>query len=405
MLPLGRHGRTVAVLPNTAVMAATMPTGRPHTQVRRWTRELTRHLPHLSSAERATLALWSFAATITEHIGQTTCAAFLAEALGEPENTLRQRLREFYRPAWLKRGAHRRELDVRLSFGSLLRWALRLLRPPEIVLALDPTLCRDRLAVLTVAVVAHGSAIPVAWTAVRAGEPGAWMPYWRPMLDRLAAVVPPRTQVIVVADRGLQSTSLFDEIRALGWHPMIRLIRLGSWREQGHSTWTKLSALPLSPGEHYVARGHLFSTKPHACTLVAVWREGYEAPWLLMTDLSPVRCERAFYGLRCWIERGFRDAKAGGLRCERMRITDPERAERVWLVLAVSLLWTHAVGATPEEAERLLDGVRRCLGAHRRGWIRLLGALARGASLPLPRRSRYPPAEIATLAQMARPPT
>jgi hypothetical protein len=351
------------------------------------------------------LALWSYAATITEHIGQTTCAAFLAEALGDHEDALRQRLREFYRPATLKRGTHRRELDVRLTFGPLLAWVLKLLRPPEIVLALDPTLCRDRLAVLTVAVVAHGCAIPVAWKAVVANEPGAWMPHWEPMLARLRAVVPDRTRVVVVADRGLQSRTLFREIAALGWHPMIRLTRLGTWRERGQTRWTKLSALPLWPGEHYVARGHLFSTKLHACTLVAVWRVGFDAPWLLMTDLAPKRCAKAFYGLRSWIEQGFKCLKSGGLRCERMRITEPERAERMWLVLAVSLLWTHAVGATPEESERLVEGVRRYLGAHRRGWVRLLGALARGVSLPLPRRVRWRPPRVPTLAEVARPPT
>ena len=274
---------------------------------------------------------------------------------------MRHRLREFYRPAALKKGTQRCQLDVRLLFGPLLGWVLQLLRPPEIVLALAPTLCRDRLAVLAVAVVAHGCAPPhrggvdpVAWTAVRAGRAGAWMPHWLPMLERLHAVVPKRTRVIVLADRGLQSTDLFEAITALGWHPMIRLTEAklrGTWRERGAAAWTKLSALPLTPGAYYLGRGHLFSTKPHACTLVAVWREGFGAPWLLMTDLAPKRCERAFYGLRGWIEQGFRCAKSGGLRCERMRIEDPERAERVWLVMAVSLLWTHAVGAAPMEAE------------------------------------------------------
>lgn len=403
MAPQGRHGRTVAVLPNTAVMAATRTTGRPRAQVRRWALQIARHLPHLSAAERSTLALWSFAATLTEHLGQTTCAAFLADALGQREGTVRQRLREFYRPAAGKRGAHRRELDVTLSFGPLLRWALALLRPPELVLALDPTLCRDRLAVLAVSVVAHGSAIPVAWTAVHANEEGAWMPHWRPMLERLAAAVPDQTRVIVVADRGLQSRALFREITALGWHPMIRLTRLGTWRERG-GAWVRLRDV-VAPGEHYVGRGLLFRTTRHACTLVAVWRVGYEAPWLLMTDLPPGRCERAFYGLRCWIERGFRDAKSGGLRCERLRVTDPARAERIWLVLAVSLLWAHAVGATPEASERLVEGVRRRLGAHRRGWLRLLSALARGALLPLPRPVRCRPARVLTLAEVARPPT
>jgi hypothetical protein len=73
---------------------------------------------------------------------------------------------------------------------------------------------------------------------------------------------------------------------------------------------------------------------------------------------------------------------SGGLRCERMRITDPARAERVWLVLAVSLLWTHAVGAAPEESERLLVGVRRRLGVHprERGRLTGRGAASRGTS-------------------------
>lgn len=394
----------VAVLPITDVKASTMTTGRPRTQVRQWTQLLARNLPHLSAAERNVLALWSFAATLTEHIGQTTCAAFLAQCLGSSETALRQRLREFYRPARIKRGRHRQELDVRLSFGPLLAWALRLLRPREIVLALDPTLCRDRLAVLTASLVVHGCAVPVAWTALRANEPEAWMPYWKPMLVRLRASVPRSVRVVVVTDRGLQSRDLFRQIAELGWHPVMRLTRLGSWRERG-GNWTRLAALPLSPGQYYVARGHLFSTKLHRCTLVAVWRAGFEVPWLLTTDLPPARCQKAFYGLRSWIEQGFRCAKSGGLRCERLRIDDPARAERVWLVLSVSLLWTHAVGAEPEASERLVEGVRRRLGVHRRGLVRLLGALARGEALPLPKRVSFRAAPILTLAEAARPPT
>ena len=225
------------------------------------------------------------------------------------------------------------------------------------------------------------------------------------MLERLYAVVPKRTRVIVLADRGLQSTDLFEVITALGWHPMIRLTCLGSWRERGAAAWTKLSALPLAPGAYYLGHGHLFSTKPHACTLVAVWREDFDAPWLLMTDLAPKRCERAFYGLRGWIEQGFRCAKSGGLRCERMRIEDPERAERVWLVVAVSLLWTHAVGAAPVEAECFAEGVRRSLSVHRRGWVRLLAGLVRGAPLALPPRVCFKSPRIPTLAEIARPPS
>lgn len=382
-----------------------MTTRHPHQQLTRWCDLLAQHLPHLSRPQRRTLALWSFAATITEHIALTTCAAFLAEVTAQAEAALRNRLREFYRPAALKRGSCRTQVDVRLAFGPLLAWVLHLLRPRELVLALDPTLCRDRLVVLTVAVVAHGCALPVAWTALRANVPGAWMPYWPTMLAHLQAVVPKKTRVVVVADRGLQSTELFHEIRALGWHPMMRLTRQGSWRERGQKAWPKLSALPVTPGSYYVGRGHLFTTRPHACTLVVLWRVGFDEPWFLMTDLPPRRCQKAFYGLRCWIEQGFRCAKSGALRCERMRIEDPERAERVWLVVSVSLLWTHVVGVSAAEGERLFDGERRVLGVHRRGWLRVLASLIRGAALVLPQRRVRVAEPIPTLAQLARPPS
>ncbi len=89
-----------------------MPTQRPLLQSTRWFDTLATHLPHLSRAETRTLALWSFAATLTQHIASTTCAFFLAELFDLPFGSLRQRLREFYWPAQKKRGTHRRGLSV-----------------------------------------------------------------------------------------------------------------------------------------------------------------------------------------------------------------------------------------------------------------------------------------------------
>lgn len=186
-----------------------MATQRPRDQLTRWLDHLEAHLPHLSRPQRRSLALWSYAATITEHIGLTTCVAFLAETTLTSAASMRTRLRELYRPAEITRGTQRCDLDVRLSFGPLLSWTRWLLRPREVVFALDPTLCRDRLAVLAVAVVVHGCAVPVAWKVVVAHEPGAWMPHWQPMLARLAEAVPARTRVVVVTDRGLQSRDLY----------------------------------------------------------------------------------------------------------------------------------------------------------------------------------------------------
>lgn len=366
---------------------------RPLEQCTRWFDTLTTHFPHLSRAQVRTLALWSFATMLTQHIASTTCAFFLARLFGQPQQNFRQRLREFYWPSQHKRGTNRQTLDVTTCFAPLLGWILSLLQAQNLVLALDASLCRDRLVLLSLSVVFRGSALPVAWKLLRANEEGAWMPHCRALLGHFSGIVPETMPVLVLCDRGLQSQDLFQAIKAQRWHPMIRLTRLGTWCPAGSTTWYRLSTLLVGPGRYYVGRGHLFKTKPLKCTLVALWEEGYAAPWLLMTDLPPERCQGRFYGLRSWIEQGFRTMKSGAYHCERLRVEEPERAERIFLVMAVSLLWTHAVGGTEVAAEEpcglsalFQHGVRRELGVHRLGWIVLLVAAIQGEPLPLPAR-------------------
>ncbi len=384
---------------------------RPLEQCTRWLNILATQFPKLSRAQVRTLALWSFAATITQHIGSTTCAGFLARLFDQPLGNFRQRLREFYWGAEQKRGSLRRALDVELCFAVLLRWVLALRQGSSstVVLALDATLVRDRLAVLSVSVVFRGSALPVAWKIMRANTGGEWIGPCRRLFERLAEVaLPPEQTVLVLTDRGLQSRRIFKAITEQGWHPVMRLTRLGMWQEQGQTHWRSLEKILSGPGSYYLGQGQLFKTDPLACTLLALWQEGYDQPWLLMTDLTPAQCRKAnlsasCYGLRSWIEQGFRCLKSGGYHCERLRITDPARAERVWLVMAVSLIWTHALGSTAKDDARaalpdrrgllglFTASVRRVLGVHRSGWIGLLVAALRGEDLPFPKMLAHAP--------------
>ncbi|MGL4553495.1 MAG: transposase, partial [Gemmataceae bacterium] len=81
-------------------------------------------------------------------------------------------------------------------------------------------------------------------------------------------------------------------------------------------------------------------------TLLARWEEGYAEPWLVLTDLPPESASAAWYGLRTWIEQGFKVIKGGGWKWDRTRMEDPERVERLWL--AVATLWSVALGVADE---------------------------------------------------------
>ena len=83
---------------------------------------------------------------------------------------------------------------------------------------------------------------------------------------------------------------------------------------------------------------------------MAFWGAGHEEAWLVLTDLPPEQSDASWYGLRGWIEQFFKDAKRGGWQWQRTRLSDPERAERLWLAVAVATLWLVRVGGADEAA-------------------------------------------------------
>ena len=95
------------------------------------------------------------------------------------------------------------------------------------------------------------------------------------------------------------------------------------------------------------------------CTLLACWTAGHAEPWLLLTDLPPEAGNAVWYGLRTWIEQGFKIIKGGGWNWQKTRMEDPNRVERLWLVIAVATLWVVAVGAQDEVQERIRDDLKK----------------------------------------------
>ena len=106
-----------------------------------------------------------------------------------------------------------------------------------------------------------------------------------------------------------------------------------------------------------------------------------------------------------WIEQGFKITKRGGWQWQRTRMTDPQRAARLWLAVAGATLWLLSVGGLAEETipESTLCRWRpttylpsrprratqlRLVSVFRRGWITILMALLNQRHLP---RGRFKP--------------
>jgi hypothetical protein len=188
---------------------------------------------------------------------------------------------------------------------------------------------------------------------------------------------------------------------------VLRINTGGTFRPASSGHYQPLRELVPQPGTQWVGVGTAFQGPRRRlnCTLLARWEAGYRDPWLLLTDLAPSAGEACWYGLRAWIEQGFKITKRGGWQWQRTRMSDPQRAARLWLAVAVATLWLLSVGgmaedtlpvstllpladadcppSRPRQATRL-----RLVSIFRQGWITILVALLNQRHLP---RGRFVP--------------
>src|SRR5918996_4438763 len=316
-----------------------------------WRTTIMQHLAPLSKSQATVLALWSFGMVLARSCALTAVSHLLAKGMKRQEQTVRQQLREWYYEVPRKRGAKRQALHVETCFPVLLGWVVSWWQGTQVALALDATTLGQRFVVLAVSVVYRGCAIPVAWVILPAGTKHAWRREWLRLLRQLRSAVPRGWTVIVLADRGLYARWLFRRIVRLGWHPFLRINNGGTFRPEGSPVSRPLRSLVPEVGTQWSGRGTAFKGRGRQleCTLLARWDAGYQDPWLILTDLPPEASDACWYGLRAWIEQGFKVTKRAGWQWQRTRMSDPQRAARLWLAVAVATLWLLSVGGEAEE--------------------------------------------------------
>jgi len=327
----------------------------------RWIAVLGERFPAFSAPQIKGLAAWSIGIVLAKAASLHAVVLALVCWLHFNPLNLYKRLQEWYLEAAAKKGHgsagtgyQRRDWDPRLASADLLRWILEGWPSRQLVLALDPTNFGDRFTVLNISVLYRGCAVPVIWTVVAGGQTEAWEPHWERMLSTLASSIPAGWQVLVLTDRGMYSPSLYRCLVRQHWHPFLRIRAQGFYRPAGSQKWLNLEDLQPPKDQLQAWPGAVFKNEEGrlACTLVAYHGEGYAEPWLIVTDLAPEVAQASWYGLRGWIEQGYKRVKGEGWKLPRTRISDPKRLERLWLAVAVATLWVLEVGGEAEVEEQ-----------------------------------------------------
>jgi hypothetical protein len=318
---------------------------------------LAARLPEVAAAERRGLAWWVYGTLLASSACQEAVITALAGLAGRRE-TVREALRRWIEggPAVAPPGVATPTATppppgtLQACLAPLLAWVVSWWHGHTLALAIDATAHGDRVVALVVSVLYRGTALPVAWAILPANTPGGWRAPLLGLLGALGPAVPRSWTVLVLTDRGLWSPALWAAIRALGWHPLARIQERSVITPLGQERQTA-ATLVRQAGQGWVGAATAFTgALRQRGTVLIVWAPDQHEPWVLLTDLAPDQVGLAWYGLRVWIELGFRALKGMGWQWQRTRRTDPARVARHWLVLAIVQLWTVAVGTRVEDA-------------------------------------------------------
>lgn len=368
-----------------------------------WTDRVQQLFPQLLPHHARNLAQYSFGIVLARTCGLTQVACYLATLLSASFHTLRQRLRELYQPAAVQRGTARSEFDYTLCFGPLLRWVCSAAKDQRLVLALDPTCHSNRFRVLAISALYQGGGLPVAWAVQKASDKGSWNDIWIDLLRRLRQVLGDGWTVLVLTDRGLESSTLFRAIVALGWHPLMRVKAAGKFQPVGWHRGYGMKGFAPAAGRRWAGAGVAYpSGEKLPCTLLACWERGHAEAWLILTDLAASAANPAWYAWRMWIEHGFKVFKSGCWQWQHSRMEEAVRAARLWAILAVATLWmVESAGAVqgldlpalarPGHGRPVAEAVRgRRERLVKQGIRVLLVALLHGTGLPRGRLCQQP---------------
>src|SRR6202453_691187 len=243
-------------------------------------------------------------------------------------------------------------------------WVREVVGPrQEIVVAMDWTDfdADDQTTLALNLVTRHGRATPLIWLTVPKDElKDRRNDYEDLCLSRLAEILPPGLAVTILADRGSRDTKLFAFLDELGFAYVIRFrgnihVTAADGETRDAANWVgkggrarKLRDAEVTAGRHKVS------------AVVCVHARDMKEPWCLAASdgKTSARVIMNYYAKRWTIEPNFRDTKdlRFGMGVSALRIADPQRRDRLFLLNAFAIVLLTLLGAVGESLglDRLL---------------------------------------------------
>ena len=286
----------------------------------------------------------------------------------------------------LARWLHNAKISPSRVYGPLIRAVLRTWAGQRLYLALDSSVLWNRFALVRLALIYRGRALPLSWIVLTSQSASVALTDYKTILEQAASLLPDDCQVVLLADRGFGDVKLFRLARDLGWSFRVRL-KQDIWVYRAHKPRTKVGRLMPAKGQALLLHkvwlteqwfGPVYLVLAHVQT-----PEGYQ-PWAIVSDEPTELHTLTEYSWRFDIEENFLDDKSAGFQIESSEIRQPEALSRLFLILATATLYLVNSGvavATTRQRHQVDTHWYRGLSYLQLGWRWVRHALSHGKRL------------------------
>ena len=253
-----------------------------------------------------------------------------------------------------QRLVHNRRIRVKSLYIPLVMGAISNWKSQRLYLALDTTMLWNRFCIIHLSVVCGGRAVPFLWKVLEHKSSTVAFREYKLMLRLAQRLLSGYSNIMLLADRGFGNHELINWLQNTDWHYCLRLpcdvILHGARR---HPIELKYLYPPKSEAVLYHHVGLWLDGELH-CNIVLANVKGVKEPWAVVTDEEPSLQTLWQYGLRFRVEELFLDSKSGAFQLEESKIRNRQSLERLYLVVALALLFATAHGMTIQ-----LNGLRQ----------------------------------------------
>jgi len=250
----------------------------------------------------------------------------------------------------LQRFLSNERVEVESVWEQFLAEVLPAWRGKEVTLILDLTPFEEYAQVVYVGLLQQSRVLPLAWKVMpcqQEWEQGQWEIVAQ-LFERVARLLG-EADCTLIADRGLSCLTLIELCQVHGWHYVLRINQdeYCQRKRYGHfQGWQSRSEIVARPGQSWFGTVRLWKEHAFETQFSAVWDEGHEEAWFLISDRPAGRKRVQQYGWRMRVESTFQDMKRRGWQWESSHVRQLDHLERLLVVLFLAFWWLMHLAAS-----------------------------------------------------------